>query len=250
MIECRENRELSWLKFNNRVLNQAKEAHVPIGEQLSFVSIFQSNLDEFFMVRMGSLYDTMLLNPTVKDSKTGMTAQQQFRACLKRVEYLYAKKDKIYQQILKKLEKDGWKIMQYDQLNNKEQKYFEKYFDREILPLVSPQVISKRQPFPFLNNKELYIVVQLESKKGKRKMGIVSCSQAMDERLMVLNSDHKCFVLVEDIIKANIDKIFEKYNKILACNNISNQREIAELIGFSLGKVNKLIDELIKKHYL
>lgn len=211
MIECRENRELSWLKFNNRVLNQAKDAHVPIGEQLSFVSIFQSNLDEFFMVRMGSLYDTMLLNPTVKDSKTGMTAQQQFRACLKRVEYLYAKKDKIYQQILKKLEKDGWKIMQYDQLNNKEQKYFEKYFDREILPLVSPQVISKRQPFPFLNNKELYIVVQLESKKGKRKMGIVSCSQAMDERLMVLNSDHKCFVLVEDIIKANIDKIFEKY---------------------------------------
>lgn len=211
MIECRENRELSWLKFNNRVLNQAKDANVPIGEQLSFVSIFQSNLDEFFMVRMGSLYDTMLLDPTIKDNKTGMTAQQQFRACLKRVEYLNTKKDRIYFQIMKELEKDGWKINRFDELNNKDKKYFEKYFDREILPLISPQVISKRQPFPFLNNKELYIIVQLESKKGKRKMGIVSCSQAMDDRLLELPDNSKEFVLVEDIIRSNINKIFEKY---------------------------------------
>ena len=184
MIECKENRELSWLKFNDRVLNQAKDPLVPIGEQLSFVSIFQSNLDEFFMVRMGALYDAMLLDPTIKDNKTEMTSEQQFRACLKRVSYLNSKKDK---------------------------KYFEKYFDREILPLISPQVISKRQPFPFLNNKELYIVVQLENKKGKRKMGIVSCSQAMDERLLTLPNENKQFVLVEDIIMENLDKIFEKY---------------------------------------
>lgn len=211
MIECRENRELSWLKFNDRVLNQAKDVNVPIGEQLSFVSIFQSNLDEFFMVRMGSLHDTMLLEPTIKDTKTGMTAQQQFMACLKRVAYLNSKKDKIYFQILKELEKDGWKISKFKDLNNKDKKYFEKYFDREILPLISPQVISKRQPFPFLNNRELYIIVQLESKKGKRKMGIVSCSQAMDERLLSLPSHSKEFVLVEDIIMSNISKIFEKY---------------------------------------
>jgi len=211
MIECRENRELSWLKFNDRVLNQAKDANVPIGEQLSFVSIFQSNLDEFFMVRMGSLYDTMLLDPTIKDTKTAMTAEQQFKACLKRVAYLNSKKDKIYFQILKDLEKDGWKISKFNDLNNKDKKYFEKYFDREILPLVSPQVISKRQPFPFLNNRELYIIVQLESKKGKRKMGIVSCSQAMDDRLLTLPSNAKEFILVEDIIMSNISKIFEKY---------------------------------------
>lgn len=211
MIECRENRELSWLKFNDRVLNQAKDTNVPIGEQLSFVSIFQSNLDEFFMVRMGSLYDTMLLDPTIKDTKTAMTAEQQFKACLKRVAYLNSKKDKIYFQILKDLEKDGWKISKFKDLNNKDKKYFEKYFDREILPLISPQVISKRQPFPFLNNRELYIVVQLESKKGKRKMGIVSCSQAMDERLLDLPNKSKEFVLVEDIIMSNLSKIFEKY---------------------------------------
>lgn len=211
MIECRENRELSWLKFNDRVLNQAKDVSVPIGEQLSFVSIFQSNLDEFFMVRMGSLYDTMLLDPTIKDTKTAMTAEQQFKACLKRVAYLNSKKDKIYFQILKDLEKDGWKISKFKDLNNKDKKYFEKYFDREILPLISPQVISKRQPFPFLNNRELYIIVQLESKKGKRKMGIVSCSQAMDERLLELPNNSQEFVLVEDIIMSNISKIFEKY---------------------------------------
>lgn len=211
MIECRENRELSWLKFNDRVLNQAKDTSVPIGEQLSFVSIFQSNLDEFFMVRMGSLYDTMLIDPTIKDTKTGMTSEQQFKACLKRVSYLNSKKDKIYFQILSNLEKDGWKISKYKDLNNKEKKYFEKYFDREILPLISPQVISKRQPFPFLNNRELYIVVQLESKKGKRKMGIVSCSQAMDERLLEVPNKTKEFILVEDIIMSNISKIFEKY---------------------------------------
>ncbi|MGN1183456.1 MAG: polyphosphate kinase 1, partial [Faecalibacillus sp.] len=173
--------------------------------------IFQSNLDEFFMVRMGSLYDTMLLDPTIKDTKTGMTGEQQFKACLKRVSYLNAKKDKIFYDILKVLEKDGWKINKFKDLNNKDKKYFEKYFDREILPLISPQVISKRQPFPFLNNRELYIVVQLESKKGKRKMGIVSCSQAMDERLLALPNESKQFVLVEDIIMANLAKIFEKY---------------------------------------
>ena len=211
MIECRENRELSWLKFNDRVLNQAKDPNVPIGEQLSFVSIFQSNLDEFFMVRMGSLYDTMLLDPTIKDNKTGMTSEQQFRACLKKVSYLNSKKDKVYFEILKVLEKDGWKVNKYKDLNSKDKKYFEKYFNREILPLISPQVISKRLPFPFLNNKELYIIVQLENKKGKRKMGIVSCSQAMDERLLALPNQPKQFILVEDIIMANLDKIFEKY---------------------------------------
>lgn len=211
MIECKENRELSWLKFNDRVLNQAKDSRVPIGEQLSFVSIFQSNLDEFFMVRMGALYDAMLLDPTIKDNKTDMTSEQQFRACLKRVSYLNSKKDKIYFEILDELEKDGWRIHKVKDLDSKDKKYFEKYFDREILPLISPQVISKRQPFPFLNNKELYIVVQLENKKGKRKMGIVSCSQAMDERLLTLPDENKQFVLVEDIIMENLDKIFEKY---------------------------------------
>lgn len=212
MNECRENRELSWLKFNDRVLMQAKDPKVPLGEKMSFVSIFQSNLDEFFMVRIGSLYDQMLFYPASKDNKTEMTGEEQIRACLKRVTYLNKKKDRIYDNIMNELAEYGWGIIKYHDLKNKEdRKFFENYFEREILPLISPQVISKRQPFPFINNRELYIVVELESKKGKRKMGIVSCANAMDERLLAVPSMPGKFMLIEDVIMHFVNRIFAKY---------------------------------------
>ena len=212
MYRCKENRELSWLKFNDRVLMQAKDSKVPLGEKLSFVSIFQSNLDEFFMVRIGSLYDQMLFYPASRDNKTGMTGEEQLKACLKRATYLNKKKDRIYQNIMTELENYGWGIIKYHQLKNKEdRKYFENYFNREILPLISPQVVSKRQPFPFLNNRELYIIVQLESKKGKRKMGIISCGNAMDNRILAVPNMQGQFILVEDIILHFVSKIFAKY---------------------------------------
>ena len=212
MNKCKENRELSWLKFNDRVLMQAKDNKVPLGEKLSFISIFQSNLDEFFMVRIGSLYDQMLFYPSSKDNKTGMTGEEQLKACLRRITYLNKKKDRIYQSIMDELKTHGWGIVKYRDLKNKEdRKYFESYFEREILPLISPQVISKRQPFPFLNNREVYVVVQLESKKGKRKMGIVSCANAMDERMIAIPSMQGKFILIEDIILHFISNIFSKY---------------------------------------
>ncbi len=212
MYKCRENRELSWLKFNDRVLMQAKDSKVPLGEKLSFISIFQSNLDEFFMVRIGSLYDQMLFYPASKDNKTGMTGEEQLKACLKRITYLNKKKDRIYHNIMSELENYGWGIVKFRQLKNKEdRKYFENYFNQEILPLISPQVVSKRQPFPFLNNRELYIIVQLESKKGKRKMGIISCGNAMDNRILAVPNMQGKFILVEDIILHFVSKIFAKY---------------------------------------
>lgn len=213
MNGCIENRELSWLKFNDRVLMQAKDSHVPLGEQLSFVSIFQSNLDEFFMVRIGSLYDQMLFYPSSRDNKTLMSGEEQLKACLKRVTYLNRKKDRIYENIMSRLEDMGWGLIKYRDLKNKEdRKFFENYFEREILPLVSPQIVSKRQPFPFLNNRELYIVVELETKKGKRKMGIVSCANAMDERMLAVPSMQGQFILVEDVIMHFVSEIFGKYN--------------------------------------
>lgn len=212
MYGCRENRELSWLKFNDRVLMQAKDDKVPLGEKLSFISIFQSNLDEFFMVRIGALYDQMLFYPASRDNKTDMTGEEQLKACLKRITYLNKKKDRIYHNVMNSLKEYGWGIVKYRDLKNKEdRKYFENYFDRDILPLISPQVVSKRQPFPFLNNRELYIIVQLESKKGKRKMGIVSCANAMDERLIAVPSMQGKFILVEDIILHFVSNIFAKY---------------------------------------
>ena len=212
MRGCRENRELSTVERCVRVLMQAKDKKVPLGEQLNFVSIFQSNMDEFFMVRIGTLYDQMLFYPSSKDNKTQMTGEEQLKACLTRVGFLNRKKDRIYTRIMDDLKEYGWGIVKYHQLKNKEdRKYFENYFDSEILPLISPQVVSKRQPFPFLNNKELYIIVQLESKKGKRKMGIVSCGNAIDERMLAVPSMQGQFILVEDIILHFVSKVFSKY---------------------------------------
>lgn len=211
MNGCKENRELSWLKFNDRVLMQAKDSKVPLGEQLSFVSIFQSNLDEFFMVRIGTLYDQMLFYPASKDSKTQMTGEEQLKACLKRITFLNKKKDNIYDNIMIELGKLGWGLLKYSDLKDKnDRKFFEDYFEREILPLISPQIVSKRQPFPFLNNRELYIIVELETRKGKRKMGIVSCANAMDDRLLAVPSQKGKFILVEDVIMHFIAKIFGK----------------------------------------
>ena len=166
----------------------------------------------FYVVRIGSLYDQMLFYPSSKDNKTGMTGEEQLKACLRRITYLNKKKDRIYQSIMDELKTHGWGIVKYRDLKNKEdRKYFESYFEREILPLISPQVISKRQPFPFLNNREVYVVVQLESKKGKRKMGIVSCANAMDERMIAIPSMQGKFILIEDIILHFISNIFSKY---------------------------------------
>ena len=213
MNVCRENRELSWLKFNDRVLMQAKDPQVPLAEKLSFISIYQTNLDEFFMVRIGSLYDQMLFYPDSKDNKTGMTGLEQLKACLKKVHYLNKKKDRIYENVMSELGQSGWSVIKYKDIEIKEdRRYFADYFERELLPLISPQVISKRQPFPFINNREMYVVVRLESKKGKRKMGIISCANAMDERLIALPSQPQKFILVEDIILHFVSRIFSKYS--------------------------------------
>ena len=113
MNVCRENRELSWLKFNDRVLMQAKDPQVPLAEKLSFISIYQTNLDEFFMVRIGSLYDQMLFYPDSKDNKTGMTGLEQLKACLKKVHYLNKKKDRIYENVMSELGQSGWSVIKY-----------------------------------------------------------------------------------------------------------------------------------------
>lgn len=153
---CFQNRELSWLQFNERVLEEADDNNVPLCERLSFLSIFQSNLDEFFMVRVGSLRDQMLLSESAKDSKTNMTAQQQIAAILKRSQELGTKKDKIYKELLELLEKQGVHIINFQSLSKKEAEYFEQYFEKEIAPLLSSIVVGKKQPFPFLKNKDIY----------------------------------------------------------------------------------------------
>ena len=163
MSELFVNRELSWLKFNERVLEEAEDEAVPLCERLSFLSIYQSNLDEFFMVRVGSLTDQMLLQDNPKENKTNMTAEEQINAVVKRVKELGARKDNAYVNLMAEIEKHGIKLINFARLNDNHAEYLKKYFEQEILPLLSPIMVSKKQPFPFIKNKEIYAVAVLKT---------------------------------------------------------------------------------------
>ena len=146
-----ENRELSWLQFNERVLEEARDARNPLGERLNFLSIFQSNLDEFYMVRVGTLVDT--LEDGVTDDKMGMTSAQQIRAVLARTGELLERRDDIFRELLQCLHEYGVELVRFVSLQDKARAYLEKYFLSDVLPVLSPQIIQRRQPFPFLKNK-------------------------------------------------------------------------------------------------
>ncbi len=205
-----QNRELSWLKFNERVLLEAEDNNVPLCEKLTFASIFQSNLDEFFMVRVGSLYDQMRFSQDKSDNKTNMTAKEQLTAIFKESRELTRKKDAVYRNLMLQLEDYGIKILNFNDIDYSDAVYLEKYFKESVLPLLSPQIVGKKQPFPFMKNKEIYAVALL-GKKNSDKVGIVPCSNGVFSRLVPIPSDNKKFMLVEELILHFMPKIFEKY---------------------------------------
>ena len=205
------NRELSWLKFNKRVLEEAADRTVPLCERLSFVSIFQSNLDEFFMVRVGSLHDQMLVANDTRDNKTQMTAEEQISAVLKKTKELTKERDGIYNQLMRELKKHDVEIINFSKLTPEEAAYLELYFNEEIMPLLSPQIVGKRQPFPFLKNQEIYAVVSLETKNSNEKIGIVPCSNGAFKRLIPVPSTKNRFMLVEELILHFVPQIFSRY---------------------------------------
>ena len=208
---CYSNRELSWLKFNERVLEEAADPDVPLCERLTFASIFQSNLDEFFMVRVGSLHDQMLFSPDLRENKTKMNSEEQIAAILAESRELCQKKDQVYLNLMAQLkEKGGVELIDFAHLSEEDEIYLEAYFNSEVKPLISPQVVGKRQPFPFLRNKEIYAVVELES-KGSNKIGIVPCSNGLFERLVQLKTDSSRFLLVEELILHFAPQIFDHY---------------------------------------
>ena len=208
------NRELSWLKFNERVLEEAENIKVPLCERLSFEAIYQSNLDEFFMVRVGSLIDQELLGKGERENKTQMTAQEQIRAILPRVQELNTRKDIVYTQIMHSLEKQGVRLVDFHKITQQESARLRAYFQAEIEPLLSPSMIGKRQNFPFLRNRELYAVAALENKSGKKRLGIIPCvntgSGKIFSRLInVKGSD--MYMLSEDLILHYMPRIFKGY---------------------------------------
>ena len=205
------NRELSWLKFNERVLEEAESQTVPLCERLSFASIYQTNLDEFFMVRVGSLVDQLLVSKDIRDNKTKMTPKEQISAILSQVAKLNRRKDSVYSDLMEQIEEYGIKLVNFRKINKKGTEYLERYFDSEIAPLISPTVVGKRQPFPFLRNREIYAVVVLQRKNGKEKLGLIPCGGSVFPRLIEVPGQDGTYMLSEELILHFIPKAFPGY---------------------------------------
>ena len=204
-----QNRELSWLAFNDRVLEEAKDPTVPLLERLKFVAIFTSNLDEFFMIRVGSLYDIVSMGNTASDSRTGMTAQEQLERIYAAVPPLYQKRDQIYGELKQEMSAYGICSLRTKELEPQERKYLKAYFKEQILPMLSPQIVDPNHPFPHLLNKEIYVVANL-TRKGETMMGIVPVSSMLPEVVYLPGSDLR-FVRMENIILEYLELIFEQY---------------------------------------
>lgn len=205
------NRELSWLKFNERVLEEAENREVPLCERLTFASIYQSNLDEFFMVRVGSLIDQMLLDKNMKENKTKMTPQEQIDAIIPQVQKLNRRKDSVYEEMMDSLKEHNIHLVNFQKISKKESEYLRAYFQAEIALLISPTIIGKRQPFPFLKNKEIYAVAVLETKNGKEKLGIIPCGNETFDRLINI-SGKDAYMLSEEMILHYVPRIFKGYH--------------------------------------
>ena len=202
------NRELSWLKFNERVLEEAENERTPLCERLSFASIYQSNLDEFFMVRVGTLVDQNEVSPNLRDNKTDMTAQEQIDAVIREVNGLNARKDAVYARLMSQVEALGLRLVDFSRISKAESERLERFFDLQIAPLISPTIVGRRQPFPFLRNKEIYAAVVLEKKNGKTKLGIIPCSTGVFPRMIEVSADQKTYMLTEELVLHFCYKVF------------------------------------------
>ena len=248
-VNIYDNRELSWLKFNQRVLQESLDSAVPLLERLTFTSIFQSNLDEFFMVRVGTLFDQLETDPELRENKTNMTSREQLDAIFERVKKIEPQKDKAYRDIMKLLEKHGIKQLSMGKLTEDEETYISNYFRKEILPLLSPLIIDKRHPLPFIKNKEMYITVRLDSKSGI-KLGLLPVNDTF-RRIVQLSKNPFRFVLVEDIVLKYASEVFENYSVLeKAIVRITRNADISEdddsLLDCDFDFRN-LMEQLIKK---
>ncbi len=209
-MEYLENRELSWLKFNKRVLEEATAPENPLLERLSFSAIYQSNLDEFFMVRVGSLTDKVKTSPKKADASSGMTAAQQLDAVFTAVRRLQPAVEEAYRSTMEALAEKGFRHVTFDRATPEEQTFLELYFKREIKPFISGIVVNDAMPFPFLKNKEIYAAVQLSAKKGVA-IGIIPVNHDRSERMIPLGSGGKRFILEEELVLRFAHLMFKSY---------------------------------------
>ncbi|MBS4960247.1 MAG: polyphosphate kinase 1 [Clostridiales bacterium] len=234
MIEKKEyrftqNRELSWLKFNDRVLSEAMDETVPVLERLKFISIFTSNLDEFFMIRVGSLFDMMHVKESCVDNKSGLTPREQLTEIYEAVRPLYKKRDDLFFELENRLRSYGIYRLSFQELELEEQKYIKKYFKTSVLPVLSPQIVDTHHPFPHLQNKVMHIGAMLKQEKGKGKekgkeknkgkgkekrvFAIVPVPASLPEVVFLAGNELR-FIAMEDILYEFIGKIYDTYTVV------------------------------------
>ncbi len=213
ILNYTQNRELSWLKFNKRVLEEAQDPTVPLLERMKFVAIFSSNLDEFFMIRVGSLFDMAHTDANRRDSRSGLTAKEQLDKIFEAVAPLYKERDKAYAEIKKQLSPYGICGLNFKELEQNEKKYVKKYFKDQILPVLSPQIVDANHPFPHLLNKEVYVTANLKFKEkanSKSMMGLVPIPQFVSDVLYLPGHDIR-YIRMEKVILEHLDLVFSKY---------------------------------------
>ncbi len=266
-----QNREISWLRFNERVLEEAEDGGVPLLEQLKFVSIFTTNLDEFFMVRVGSLFDISVLASEQIDNKTGMTATEQLEAVYDFVPKLIKKRDKIYKRLVKELNSQGIFDLSYAELTDDEKDYLELHFKTQILPVLSPQIVDIHHPFPNLINKQLYISTYLQDNSGKNMLGLVPIPEAMTPFIQMPGNPCR-FIRIENVVSAFLDHMYGDFKAVESCvmcvtrnadisfdrekfEDINNDEYLDKLLGLlkqrsRLGIVRLEVSGEISNHHL
>ncbi|MCQ5202552.1 polyphosphate kinase 1 [Mordavella massiliensis] len=209
ILKYTQNRELSWLKFNQRVLEEAQDPSVPLLERMKFVAIFTSNLDEFFMIRVGSLFDMAAADPKAVDSRSGMTPSQQLEKIYDAVAPLYKERDKTYAEIKKQLHPYGVCGLDFKELEQSEKKYVKKYFKEQVLPVLSPQIVDANHPFPHLLNKELYVTAMLKQ-NNRTMLGIVPIPNFISDILYLPGHDIR-YIRMEKVIMEYLNLVFGQY---------------------------------------
>lgn len=205
-----QNREISWLRFNERVLEEAEDKTVPLFERLKFISIFTNNLDEFFMIRAGSLHDMDLVNGAEVDNKSGLTPKEQLVQIYEAVRPLYQKRDRLYKDVETQLRQQEIADLSYKELTHEERSYLDSYYESSILPLLSPQVVNSYLPFPHLNNKALHVGALLKTKKGEIIFGIIPVPSTLPDCIFLPDRATR-FIAVDTILLEKIDSIFNIY---------------------------------------
>ena len=204
-----QNRELSWLTFNERVLEEARDPSNPLAERLKFVSIFTSNLDEFFMIRVGSLYDMAVMGDDQVDSRTGLLPSQQLEAIYRRAVLLMEQRDQVYAQLQTQLQAYGVCEVSPGQLAGKDKDFLKTYFKTQLLPILSPQIVDINHPFPHLQNKSVYVVARLHG-KDRSLFGIVPVPPSAPD-VVYLPGEGLRYVRTEQLLLDNLKRVFDPY---------------------------------------